>query len=241
MATFVLVHGSGGGGWTWRETLAGLRAGGHEAVAPTLTGMGERVHLAGPAVGLDTHVLDVANALAYEDLRDAVLVGHSYAGMVITGVAERVPERLRHLVYLDALVPADGQAARDFYPAAVRAAFDAAARTHGGGWRVPQGPDAGPRATPHLLRAFAQPLTVRNPAAAALPRTYIACTAREPDPLLLPIAATAARLREAPGWGYRELPTGHAPMLSAPHALTALLLEWAPAAALPSGAGSGGK
>jgi pimeloyl-ACP methyl ester carboxylesterase len=131
MATFVLVHGSSGGGWVWRAVAAGLRAAGHEAWAPTLTGMGERVHLANPAVGLDTHVLDVVNVLNYEDLREVVLVGHSYGGVVITGVAERDPARLAHLVYLDALVPADGQAMVDFYPPAVRAGLAAAARTHG--------------------------------------------------------------------------------------------------------------
>jgi pimeloyl-ACP methyl ester carboxylesterase len=200
VATFVLVHGSSGGGWVWRDTVARLRAAGHAAWAPTLTGMGERVHLAGPEIGLDTHVLDVVNVLVYEDLREVVLVGHSYGGMVITGVAGRAPERLAHLVYLDALVPADGQAARDFYPAAVLAGLDVAARTHGGGWRLPLTADAGPRATPHLMKPLAQPVDVRSPAA-ALPRTYLACTAHGPDPLLLPIAATAARVRTAPGWG----------------------------------------
>jgi pimeloyl-ACP methyl ester carboxylesterase len=237
MATFVLVHGSTGGGWVWRPVTAGVRAAGHEAWAPTLTGMGERVHLAGPAVGLDTHILDVANVLEYEDLRAVVLVGHSYGGMVITGVAERMPARLTHLVYLDALVPADGQAMTDFYPPAVRDGLEAAARTHGDGWRVPLGPEAGPRATPHLLKPLTQPVTVRDPAAAALPRTYIACTAPSSDPLHQPIAATAARLRATAGWRYRELATGHGPMWSAPQELTALLLDLAPAAA-PLGAAS---
>jgi pimeloyl-ACP methyl ester carboxylesterase len=239
MATFVLVHGSSGGGWVWRDTVARLRDAGHAAWAPTLTGMGERVHLAGPETGLDTHVLDVVNVLVYEDLREVVLVGHSYGGMVVTGVAERAPERLAHLVYLDALVPADGQAARDFYPAAVLAGLDATARTSGDGWRLPPAADAGPRITPHLMRPLAQPVAVSVPAAAALPRSYIACTAHRPDPLLLPIAATAARVRRAPGWGYRELPTGHMPMQSAPQELADLLLELAaspPRPRAPTGA-----
>jgi pimeloyl-ACP methyl ester carboxylesterase len=235
MATFVLVHGSSGGGWVWRDTVTRLRRAGHEAWAPTLTGMGERVHLASPGIGLDTHVLDVVNVLLYEDLREVVLVGHSYGGMVITGVAERAPERLARLVYLDALVPADGQAARDYFPAAVLAGLDEAARTHGGGWRLPLAAGAGPRVTPHLMRPLAQPLAVRNPAAAALPRTYVACTVHRPDPLLLPIAATAGRVRAAPGWAYRELATGHMPMQSAPQELTDLLLELVGASPQASG------
>jgi pimeloyl-ACP methyl ester carboxylesterase len=234
MATFVLVHGSSDGGWVWRPVVAQLRAAGHAAWAPTLTGMGERVHLACPAVALDTHVLDVANVLVYEDLRDVVLVGHSYGGVVITGVAERAPARLAHLVYLDALVPADGQAMTDFYPPAARAALEAAARAHGDGWRVPVGPEFGPRATPHLLPPLTQPLAVRDPVAAAVPRTYVACTAPSADPLHQPIAATAARLQAAPGWGYRELATGHAPMRSAPLELAALLLDLAPPPAVPA-------
>jgi pimeloyl-ACP methyl ester carboxylesterase len=133
-------------------------------------GSASTFHLASPEIGLDTHVLDVANVLGYEDLQDAVLVGHSYGGMVITGVAERVPERLAHLVYLDALVPADGQAMTDFYPPAARAALDAAARAHGDGWRVPVGPEFGPRATPHLLPPLTQPLAVRSRGARWPPR-----------------------------------------------------------------------
>ncbi|MDQ3702936.1 MAG: hypothetical protein M3442_18745 [Chloroflexota bacterium] len=109
------------------------------------------------------------------------------------------------------------------------AALDAAAQAHGEGWRLPVAEGASNRVTPHLMKPLAQPLVVRNPAAAALPRTYIACTAHQPDLLLLPIAATAARLREAPGWRYRELPTGHIPMQSAPQELTDLLLDLAPA------------
>src|SRR5438128_128006 len=104
MATFVLVHGAWHGGWCWKRVTPLLRAAGHEVYATTLTGLGERVHLASPNVGLALHVQDVVGVLEYEDLRDVILVGHSYGGIVISGVADRVPERLRHLVYLDALV-----------------------------------------------------------------------------------------------------------------------------------------
>src|SRR5713101_4428932 len=110
MATFVLVQGGWVGGWYWKRVTPLLSAAGHEVFAPTLTGLGERAHLAAPDIGLETHIQDVLGVLTYEDLSNVVLVGHSYGGMVITGVAERAPERLAHLVYFDAFVPTDGQA-----------------------------------------------------------------------------------------------------------------------------------
>ncbi|HKG49425.1 MAG TPA: alpha/beta fold hydrolase [Actinomycetales bacterium] len=113
MSSFVLVHGAWGGGWAWKKVIPLLRAAGHEVHAATATGLGDRVHLAGPAVDLDTHITDVVNVLAFEDLTEVTLVGWSYGGMIITGVAERVPERLAQLVYLDALVPADGETSYD--------------------------------------------------------------------------------------------------------------------------------
>ncbi|HVI35180.1 MAG TPA: alpha/beta fold hydrolase, partial [Gaiellales bacterium] len=103
------MHGAWGGGWAWKKVIPLLRAAGHDVHAPTATGLGDRVHLAGPAVDLDTHITDCANVLAFEDLTEVTLVGWSYGGMIITGVAGRVPERLAQLVYLDALVPADGE------------------------------------------------------------------------------------------------------------------------------------
>lgn len=116
MATFVLVHGAGGGGWIWKKTAPLLRAAGHAVSTPTLTGCGERVHLNRADVGLETHVLNVVGVLTFGDLTEVILVGHSYGGNVITGVADRVPERLSHLVYLDANVPEDGQALVDLMP-----------------------------------------------------------------------------------------------------------------------------
>jgi pimeloyl-ACP methyl ester carboxylesterase len=123
MATFVLVHGAFHGGWCWRDVAARLRASGHVVFAPTLTGLGERSHLAAPAVDLSTHVRDVVNLLEWEELGELVLVGHSYGGMVITGVADRRPERLAALIYLDALVPQDGQCALDLQPPERRASI----------------------------------------------------------------------------------------------------------------------
>src|SRR5690242_2869175 len=107
MATYVLVPGAWLGGWCWQRVTPLLRAAGHEVYTPTLTGLGERVHLGSPETDLDTHIQDIVNVLVYEDLRDVVLLGHSYSGMVVTGVADRVPDRLSQLVYLDAIVPND--------------------------------------------------------------------------------------------------------------------------------------
>src|SRR5437867_3282753 len=113
MATFVLVHGASTGGWYWAPVRSLLRDAGHEVHTPTLTGLGERCHLLSRGIGLDTHIQDVVNALVYEDLRDVVLAGHSYSGMVVTGVADRVPERIAHLVYVDAFVPHHGESLLD--------------------------------------------------------------------------------------------------------------------------------
>ncbi len=131
MATYVLVHGACHGGWCWRRVAELLRAAGHEVFAPTLTGLGDRAHLAHRGIDLDTHIQDVAAVLTYEELREVVLVGHSYAGLVITGVAERAANRLAQLVYLDAAVPRDGEAGLDLFAPeevaamrAVKAALD---------------------------------------------------------------------------------------------------------------------
>lgn len=114
MTSFVLVHGAWCGGWIWKHVASALRARGHDVLTPTLTGLGERAHLASPEVGLGTHVEDVVRVLEYDDLTDVVLVGHSYGGMVVTGVGDRVPERLAQLVYLDAFVPREGSRCTTF-------------------------------------------------------------------------------------------------------------------------------
>ena len=109
--TYVLVHGAYGGGWLWRDVAAGLRARGHGAWTPTLTGLGERAHLLSGQITVETHILDVVGLITAEELGDVILVGHSYGGMVVTGVVDRMPDRIRHVVYLDALVPEDGDTA----------------------------------------------------------------------------------------------------------------------------------
>src|SRR5262245_38762532 len=120
MVAFVLVHGAWHGGWCWKKVAPLLRQAGHEVYTPTLTGLGERSHLVHPEVRLETHIRDVLQVLEFEDLRDVVLVGWSYGGMMVPGVADRAAERLRHLVYLDADVPGDGQCSLDLEPPETR-------------------------------------------------------------------------------------------------------------------------
>ena len=219
-----------------------LRAAGHDVLAPTLTGLGERTHLASPDVTLSTHVLDVVNSLNWEDVHEAVLVGHSYGGLVITGAADRAPGRLRDLVYLDALVPRDGQSWRDVVPDRPRwAALDAEARARGQGWQMPPPGEAGlrewglddprdlawalARLTPHPLATSREPLLLVNRGREALGRTYVWASHK-------PSGDRFARFRaeaRAPGsgWRYREVAAGHGALLTHPRAVAEVLLELA--------------
>src|SRR5215471_17762390 len=137
MTTYVLVHGAWHGGWCWRKVRDALERSGAEVYTPTLTGLGERAHLASKDIGLDTHVADVLGVLEGEDLSEVVLVGHSYSGMVVTAVADRAADRVARLVYLDAVVPNDGQCLYDRAPPQVRTSWEEQARVGGEGWRVP--------------------------------------------------------------------------------------------------------
>ena len=170
MANYVFVAGGGWGGFIWREVASRLRGHGHEVFTPTLTGVGERVHLATPQIDLETHVQDILGVLEYEDLHEVILVGHSYGGLVITGVAEQVPERLAQLVYLDGLVPQDGQSGWDVTDPGLRDRIEQRVRAHGDGWRLLPPPDAPARITAHPFKPLTQPLAIKNPAAAC--RTY---------------------------------------------------------------------
>ena len=225
MATYVLVHGGWDGGWSWRGVARQLRAAGHEVFTPTLTGSGERVHLAGPDIDLDTHIADVANVLRYEELQDVVLCGSSYGGMVITGVAEKVPERIQHLIYLDAFVPEDGQSAGDLVGPQIMGFMEQAAATYGDGWRVPHDPPDADRRTDFLLKAGQQALRVRNPEARPIKRTFVHFTDKADDDFLKPIMEkTVVRVREA-GWSCLEAPFEHWPFLDEPQEAAILLLE----------------
>ena len=231
--TFVLVHGSLGGSWVWQKVAPLLRAGGHQVYTPGLTGLSDRSHLVDCGVDLNTHITDVANLLFYEDLSDVALVGHSYSGMVITGVAAKVPERLGQLVYLDAYVPEDGQSESDLWPAEVRAARQADAAANRGLTQPPPPAILGitdpemaawvkARWTPQPLTTYNQPVPSGNARSAALPRVYIHCMGG-PSTTTPGFAPFAGKAREA-GWEVHELATGHMAMLTAPHDLAELLL-----------------
>lgn len=240
MATFVLVHGANLGGWCWRLVTPTLRYAGHEVYAPSLTGCGERAHLLTPDVGLDTWIDDVANILFYEDLDNVVLVGQSNAGAVITGVADRVLERLAHVVYLDAWILKDGESISSLWPDEVRLEAEAQLRALGETWKSPGAPAeawvqmaraegwnevvgrwAGLRHTPDPVKPVREAIRLRGGEAVdKLPRTLIRCT-RVPhvgDGLL------RERAREG-GWPVLELDTGDLPMLSAPQMLAEALLR----------------
>jgi pimeloyl-ACP methyl ester carboxylesterase len=230
MATFLIAHGAWSAAWAWKKMRPLLQARGHALYTPTYTGLGERAHLASREVGLETHIADVLGTLEFEDLRDVVLVGHSYGGMVATGVADRARARLRRLVYLDAFVPRDGQSLLDLLPADVRERMREAARTAGDGWRVPPNPvppDTSetdlawlmPRRVMHPLRAFEEPIRLSGPEGAA-PRAYIYCTRIAPGDVFGPFAE---RARREAGWQYLELEASHSPNVTAPEALAALL------------------
>lgn len=229
MADFVLVHGAWHGAWCWKRVLPALWAAGHRAYAVTLSGVGERAHQLSRTITLDTHVADVVAVLEAEELLDAVLVGHSYAGLVITGVAQRLGTRLRHLVYVDAVVPLPGESWASTQPESVRAARRQAIAAQG----VLPPPDpavfgltgadrawVARRQTPHPGGMYDTPISYDEERLAALPRTFVDCTA----PALETIAVSRQRVRQAPGWNVVEIATGHDAMISAPQALVDALL-----------------
>src|SRR5215208_6284239 len=212
-ATFLLLHGAWHGGWCWQRVTPLLRQAGHAVYTPTLTGLGERVHLAHAGVDLDTHIQDVLSVLEYGDLSNVVLVGHSYGGMVITGVAERAPERLAQLVYLDAFVPRDGQSLADLVGPEAGAQMQARTETLAENWQLPAFPvrafgvtaeaDAawvGAKLVAQPLMTFIQPIRVASPAAAALPRSFIYCS----SPAMGQFEQFLPRVR-AEGWRLHEL------------------------------------
>lgn len=236
MATFVLVHGAFVGGWCWRWVAPELRAAGHDVYAPTLTGLGDRVHLANQQIDLETHIEDVVNVLRYEDLSDVILVGWSYGGMIVAGVADRTPERIGHLVYLDSDVPRDGDTS---VPPSQHTGREELAREHGDGWRVPAGVMRATdvllseldeerrnwiaeRLAPHLLKTWLQPIRLTG-AAASVPTTYIRCTVGY-DPTNEDTQRQDDHISSEPDWRYLELDASHAAPFSAPRELAQLLL-----------------
>jgi pimeloyl-ACP methyl ester carboxylesterase len=235
MGTFVLVHGTGHGGWCWRFIAPLLRAAGHEVYAPTLTGLGASSHLLHEVnrISLGTHIQDVSNTLFYEDLSSVVLVGHSYSGMVITGVVAKQPQRLAHLVYLDAYLPLEGENEISLWPSkqVERYRNDVAS---GKRFRQPSAvmPLLGitdpkmaewvrERLTPHPYTTYEDPPPPGTPESASLPRTYIHCTPGSFAQWTQPFAARARKL----GWNVQTIAAGHDVMITHPNELADILLK----------------
>lgn len=235
MTTFVLLHGAFHGAWCWARVAPLLRAAGHAVFTPTQTGLGDRAHLLHPGITLSTFVDDLVAVLETEELTGAVLVGHSFGGNAITGAAERVPHRIRHLVYLDAVVPRDGVAPLDSSVPEIAAERRALAARTGNlsvappepaVFGVPEGPDAEwlrRRMTPHPFGALNTGIPLAQPPGNGLPATYVFCT----DPIYGPLAWARDRARALP-WAWREIAAGHDCMVTAPEATAALLMEIAP-------------
>ena len=244
MANFVLVHGAWHGGWCWRHVVQALGAAGHRAHAVTLTGLGERMHLMSPAITLETHITDVLDAIEMEEMDDVILAVHSYAGMIGTAVADRRPQRLRHLVYVDAVVPQPGESWSSTHTAATREARLAAAAGSPDFSMPPPDPAVfglvgeqhawcARRQRPHPGHTYQATLDFDPQRVAAVPRTFVSCI----QPALATIDAIRPRVADDAFWGgaWRagggmrvvELKTGHDPMISAPQDLTRILLECA--------------
>ncbi len=235
MTTYLLVHGAWHGGWCWKLLLPFLKHEDNEVFTPTLTGLGERHHLIDTPINLTTHVQDIINVMLFEDLKDVILVGHSYAGVVISGVAERCPERIKHLVFLDAFVPENGEAVNDISIPE---------------FRLPTGPDISyppiqpispnelgitdpdiiawiePKLTPHPSGTLFEPLALTSKLAQKIPRSFISCVVGQAKNMGT-VAKSAAKVRGKSNWVYHELNTGHNAMMTEPKELATLLLKLA--------------
>lgn len=244
MANFVLVHGAWHGGWCWRRVVDALHGAGHRAHAVTLTGLGERAHLLSSLITLETHIEDVANAIEAEEFGDVVLAVHSYAGMIGTAIADRMPQRLKHLVYVDAVVPKQGESWSSTHASATREARLAAAQASPDHSFPPPDPAVfglaaedhewvRRRQTPHPGHTYQAPLDFDPRRVASVPRTFVDCV----KPRLGTIDSIRPRVRDANFWdgawmaggGSRvvELQTGHDPMVSAPAELARILMDCA--------------
>ena len=245
MATFVLVPGFWLGGWAWRAVARALQANAHEVYAVTLTGLGEKKHLSSSQVDLDTHINDVFNLIEYEGLSDVILVGHSYAGLVITAVADRLAQKLAKLVYVDTAPLPNGVSLIDFYPPDMRKLYRQRVAIDGAGWRLPFPPweeldktgaakdlDADmravidSRATDMPFGPARQPVSLASTGRAKLPKTAIWCTTSSQQVKQM-VESGNPMFKElaGPEWTFTELRTGHWPMFSKPRELADLLLQ----------------
>ena len=233
MSTFVLVHGAWHGSWCWKRVRSSLQAQGHEVFTPTLTGVGERSHLLAREIDLETHILDVLNLIRWEELSNVVLCGHSYGGAVVTGVADRIPERIRALVYLDAFVPADNETVLQHVPAAQREQMLEHTRNLGEGWKVPPIPAEvfnvneqdrawmNRQCTFHPLGTFQQRLSLSGGVSKIGKIVYIRASGFQEGSPFSPFEEKA----RAAGWTMLKMACGHDVMLDQPQQLTAALLD----------------
>ncbi|MCK7610764.1 alpha/beta fold hydrolase [Roseibium sediminicola] len=231
--TFVLVHGVWHGGWCWARVADILRARSHRVTTPTQTGLGERAHLLAADITIQTFVEDIVRHLHCEDLKDVILVGHSFGGIPVTGAADRVPERIGKLVYLDAIMLESGETWFDLLPPELAADRKALAETSSGGLSLPPAPPESfgvtrpedvaflqPRLTPHPFRTFTTSLDLKHPVGNGLPAHYIQCT----DPPYAP-AKVALERAICHGWPVSKIATGHDAMVTEPEVLADLLEE----------------
>jgi pimeloyl-ACP methyl ester carboxylesterase len=232
MANIVLAHGAWSAAWAWKKMRPLLRAAGHDFYSPTYTGLGERSHLARPEVDLSTHIQDVLAVLEFEDLKDVTLLGHSYGGMVATGVAHKAPGRIKRLVYIDAFAPMDGQSLFDLVGPKAEGNMRAGAATGGDGWRVPINPMppdtspedvawATPRRRPQPIKTFEQKIKLvsNDPPP---PRHYIYATRSGPGDVFRQFSD---RAKSEPGWRHYEIDASHNPHITCPDVLMALLTQ----------------
>jgi pimeloyl-ACP methyl ester carboxylesterase len=230
MTTYVLVHGAWAGAWVWSAVRPMLSHRGHDVFTPSLSGQSERLHIGGPHIDLTTHVTDVERLITFEELSDIVLVGHSYGGMVITGVANLIPEKIKHLIYLDAFVPRDGES--------VEMLSSGINMTLEDGWRLVRvpSPNQAPVPAPPIQRVFGHPAgTFREPVKLAKPleeyaftRTYIKATEppRGEEGSNEAFWTALERAQASPAWQSFELPTTHNAQLTMPDELTEILLRY---------------
>lgn len=224
--TFVLVHGAWHGGWCWKMVREYLQAQGHAVFTPTMTGLGDRSHLASAEINLDTHIADISNLLIWEELENVILVGHSYGGGIITGVCDAHKDRIAHAIYLDAIVPKNGDR---MIPDATLDDAEARLGPFIDGYLAPPRPPVTfgipdsmteelawvrRRVTPHLVGTWTQRFDFKNGGSDGLPRTFIYCS--DKPPMSPERKARLQSFIDDPTWGYEELPCGHDSMVILP-------------------------
>lgn len=230
--TFVLVHGAWYGGWCWKKVAKELRAAGHYVSTPTCPGLGEAKHLLSKNIDLTTHITSITNHIQYEGLSDVILVGSGFSGLIISGVADRIPRSLAKLVYLDALVVPNGVSAFDAQPAEITKQRREQAARDGGGIAIPPPPLSsynlvtdedkawvGALLTPHPLGPYEEKFRLEHSLGNGVPRIYVDCVATAYPPL----AKLKKDIRTQPGWTWMELNARHDVMVTEPHVLNTFL------------------